>query len=152
MQLNVKRTMPLQNFMQLPWPLYNSLIKHHQGRVLKREPCVFHLNMLNHIFFSFTWNRLFVPLHSSWTQWNSTRDLAKYCARAACSMTKQTICQRKDRSSQTAWDVWKSNDKDGNTKIRLQLPLPSGSYCHVLSLCCAERGKNTAKHGKQDLC
>ena len=43
--------MPLQNFMQLPWPLYNSFIKHHQGRVLMREPCVFHLNMLNHIFF-----------------------------------------------------------------------------------------------------
>ena len=56
---------------------------------------VFHLNMVNHIFFSFTWNRLFVPLHSSWSQWNGASDLAKYWARDACSMTKHTICQKK---------------------------------------------------------
>lgn len=68
-----------------------------------------------------------------------------------CSMhgvANQTEKRHKRFASENRVLLWwleKSNVKDG--KIGLQHFIPNDSYRFVISLCCAEGAKNTAKHG-----
>ena len=86
---------------------------------------------------------------------------ANQILRATSSMhgvANQTEKRNKRFASEKMTDLlrWleKSSVKDG--KIGPQQFISNGtadgSYRHVISLCCSEGGKNTAKHGKKDLC